>query len=146
MRAAEALHACFAIGAVVVGQLFARPDVAQRSYPDAVAVDLAVAVRPAGVIDVAADVAAEGRIARPAPVDRETPDAAAREIALLAPVRFGRADLLACVLDDEGVFGNRRGRKDARATDAGRPFCDQRLLFYQYRTRPVSTCTKFDEG
>jgi hypothetical protein len=59
------------------------------------------------VVDVAGDVAAERRVARPPLVDVEDPDALPRQVALLAPPRLGLRHQLALVLDDVRVFFDR---------------------------------------
>src|SRR5678815_4815425 len=83
-RTALALDGQLAVGVVVVGELFARKDVATGADPDVLADDLAVAIRLAGVVDEAGDVAADMRVADPAAVDREAPDFAAFEVLRLA--------------------------------------------------------------
>src|SRR4029079_9297821 len=87
--------------------LLPLPDVPRRADPDVPADDLHVAVGPAGMVDVAADVTAERGVARPAVVDGEDPDALPRQVALLAAPGLGLRHELSLVLDDERELGNR---------------------------------------
>src|SRR5688572_25364131 len=87
--AAVALDDLLAVRVVVVGQLFAGLDVPSGPDPDVLADDLAVAVRPAGVIDEARDVAADHGVAHPAAIHREAPDLAALQV-----LRFAREAFL----------------------------------------------------
>src|SRR3954466_12368780 len=98
-RPAAARNARDAVGVVVVGQLLAFADVARGANPDVTADDVDIAVGTTGVIDVARDVAAKRRIARPSIVDDEDPDALARQVAALPAPRFRLRDQLPLVLD-----------------------------------------------
>ena len=62
-RAATALNRAFAVGRVIVGEFLAFTDISSRDDPDGVADDTGIAVRLAGVIDVARDISAYGSIA-----------------------------------------------------------------------------------
>ncbi len=74
---------------VVVRQLFASVDAARRENPDRGADDVDVAIRMAGVIDVARDIAADRGVTRPALVDVEDPDALTRQVPSFAAPPFG---------------------------------------------------------
>src|SRR3954465_15353260 len=102
-RTAQACDPRQAVGVVVVGQLLAFPDPSGRQDPDGLPDHVGIAVRIAGVVDIARDVPADGGIARAPVVDDEDPDAVARQIALLPAPRFALRDELALVLDDSGV-------------------------------------------
>jgi hypothetical protein len=78
-----------AFGVVVVRQLFASVDAARRENPDRGADDVDVAIRMAGVIDVARDIAADRGVTRPALVDVEDPDALTRQVPSFAAPPFG---------------------------------------------------------
>src|SRR5687768_10694029 len=110
-----------AVGHVVVGQLFTRPDVARRYDPDQIADDARVAVRGAGVIDEARDVAANRRVADVEAIQLEAPDVPLLDVAPLALQTFTVGDLLAVVGDDTLVLVDRLGRVDAPAMDRGLP-------------------------
>ena len=73
---APARDRLLAVGAVVVGQLFALRDVAGGADPDRLPDDLRVAVRLAGVIDEARDVAADRGITDVQAIQLEAPDVA----------------------------------------------------------------------
>src|SRR5436190_928690 len=94
-RTAETPNPRDAISVVVVSQFLALADVARRHDPDRVADDVGIAVRTAGMIDVARDVAADRGIAHPPAVDRECPDAVPRQVPLLAPPALRLRDQLA---------------------------------------------------
>src|SRR5205814_9580331 len=96
-----------AVGGVVVGELLALPDRFRRPDPDGLVDDLDPAVRPAAVIDEACDVAADGGISAPPPVDAEYPDAAARQIPCLAGLAVPVPYELAGVVDDPLVLVDR---------------------------------------
>src|SRR5947209_4291288 len=83
-RAAPALDERVAIRVVVVRQLLAAADRARRADPDASVLDVDVAVRLAGVIDEARDVAADARIDHRAVRQLEAPDVPALDVAPLA--------------------------------------------------------------
>ena len=117
-RDAVAGDARRAVGVVVVAQFLALPDVARGPDPDRVADDLAVAVRLAGVVDVLGDVAAHLGVAHPPAVDREAPDVAAPQLVGLAGLALPGRDLLAGVLDDAGVLGDRVQGEDAPAVQS----------------------------
>ena len=68
--------------------------------------DLEPAVRRARVVDEARDVAADGRVAAPAAVHTEDPDAAVGEVARLARLAFVVPDELARVVDDARVLSD----------------------------------------
>jgi hypothetical protein len=74
---------------VVVRQLFASVDAARRENPDRGADDVDVAIRMAGVIDVARDIAADRGVTRRALVDVEDPDARTRQVPSFAAPPFG---------------------------------------------------------
>src|SRR5436309_9165618 len=73
-RAAPALDERVAVRVVVVRQLLAAADRARRADPDASLLDVEVAVRLAGVIDEARDVAANACINHAAVRQLEAPD------------------------------------------------------------------------
>src|SRR5205085_6983933 len=101
---ASARNAGDAVRVVVVGQLLASADPARRLDPDVPPLDVDVAVGAARVVHVARDVAAVGRVARPAIVDFEDPDALPRQVALLPPPRLRLRNELPLVLDNPRVF------------------------------------------
>src|SRR4029453_14268975 len=100
---------------VIVGQLFPRANRAPRADPDHTILDLDPAVRSAGVIDEARDVAADTGVDDPAAVQRETPDAALLQVLPLAREALLMCDLLARIVDDPSVLRNRRRRVHAPA-------------------------------
>ncbi len=75
--------------------------------------DFDPAVRPAGVVDEARDVAADRRVAAPAAVHAEDPDAAFSEVPFLSSLALGIADQFAGVVDDPSVLVDRLEREDA---------------------------------
>jgi hypothetical protein len=78
------------------------------------------------MIDVAGDVAADRRVARPPVVDVEDPDAVARQVAPFTAPRFRLRDELALVLDDERVLGDWLRGIDAPAPIDGGSAVDDR--------------------
>ena len=99
-----ALDDALAVREIVVGQLFARLDVAAGTNPDLMADDFAVAVRLACMVDEAADVAANHRIPHPPPIDREAPDLPALQVLPLALEALLVIDQLAFIGDDALVL------------------------------------------
>src|ERR1043166_3906797 len=99
-RPAAARDQLLTVRVVVVRQLFALPDVPRGADPDRPADDLAVAVRLAAVVDEAREIAADVRVAHPAAVHREAPDASALQVARLAFQALLVIDQLARVVDD----------------------------------------------
>src|SRR5262249_5549974 len=108
---AVARNQLLTIGVVVVGELFARFYVPAGANPDVVPHDMAVAVRPARMVDETCDVAADLCIAHPAPVHGEAPDLAAFQILRFTPEALLVADQLAFVGDDAGVLVDRLKRE-----------------------------------
>ena len=101
---ASALDAGDAVRVVVVGQFLALLDAARGDDPDRMFHDVDITVGVARVIDVAPDVAPDRRIARPARVDREDPDALPWQVAVLAPPAFSLRHQFSLVFDDAGFF------------------------------------------
>src|SRR5581483_12522661 len=99
------------------GQLLTAPDGARGPDPNRAADDVNVAVRMAGVIDEARDVAADARVDHGAVRQLETPDVAVPDVAALAFQALLVGDLLARVVRDPLVFGDRLGRVDAPAVN-----------------------------
>src|SRR3954471_8819 len=120
-RPASARNRPRADRAVVVGELFACADPARRPDPDGAAVDLEPAVRPARVIDEPRDVAADVRVAAPSTVDPERPDAAFRQIPLLALRADGVRNQLSRVVDNPPVLIDRLSGEDAEAVEERSP-------------------------
>src|SRR5581483_12127554 len=112
---AAALDLAFAIRHVIVGELFALTDVARRADPDGVADDVHVAVRPARMVDESRHVAADSRVAHPAPIQLEAPDAAVLHVPPFAPETLLVRDLFARVVDDARVLGDALVRKHSPA-------------------------------
>src|SRR5512134_3999797 len=104
---------------VVVGQLFARLDIAPRAYPDHLPHDLAVAIRLAPVVDEPADVAANHRIAHPPSIDSEAPDFTALEISPLSFEALFVIDELAVVGHDALVLVDRFECEDSPTVKRG---------------------------
>src|SRR5687767_7025437 len=102
-RPASTLNRRFPVGRIVVGELLTRLDVPGGDDPDRLADNLRVAVRFAGVIDVAGDVAADGGVANVEAIELEAPDVAALQVADLALEADRVANLLARVVDDAFV-------------------------------------------
>src|SRR5439155_4609787 len=73
----------FAIGVVMVRNLLAPPDRSRRANPNHPVRDMDVAVRPAGMIDVSGDIAADARVDDRAVRQLEAPDVAAADVAPL---------------------------------------------------------------
>jgi len=119
-RPAQALDAGHTFRVVVVGQLFAFSDRSCGDDPDRAADDVRIAVRPARVIDVPRDVAAERSITRPPFIDVEDPDPLPRQISLLPAPALGLGYQRALVLDDTGIFVDRLAGIDAPAGNARR--------------------------
>ena len=86
--------------------------------------DLRVAVRRAGMIDVARDVAAHGGIADVESVQLEAPDVAFLQVPRLALEALAVGDLLASVVNDPCVLGDRPGREHAPALNRRTPLFD----------------------
>ncbi len=107
-----------AVRAVVVAQLLSLADVPGRADPDRVADHLGVAVRRAGMIDIARDVAADRRIADVQPIQLETPDVALLQVPDLALQALLVRNLLAVVGDDARVLVNGLGGEDAPALNS----------------------------
>jgi len=116
---AAAPYRAHAIGRVVVRQLLAAADVAGGANPDGVPDDLCVAVRGAGVIDIAGDVAAHGRITHIQVIQLETPDVTSLQVSPLTLQALLVRDLLTGVMNDSRVLGDRQGGKDSPPLDAG---------------------------
>ena len=114
-RAAAARDRLVALGVVVVGQLFARLDVARRADPDRLVDDVDPAVRLARVVDEPRDVAADVGVAAPVAVDPEHPDAALAQVAILAALALLVGDELAGVVDDALVLVDGLDGEDAKA-------------------------------
>ena len=114
----------FPVSVIVVGQLFTLPDRARRPDPDDPVGDVHVAVRPASVIDKTRDVAADRRIDDGPPRQFDAPDVPAFPVPTLAFQALLVGDLLAGVIDDAGVLGNRARGVDAPPMDLRSPFLD----------------------
>src|SRR5690606_38653626 len=112
---APARNAGTAVRFVVVGQLLAGRDVARGADPDHVAHDLRVAVGLAVMVDEAGDVAADGCVTHPPTVEDEAPDVPLLEVLPLAAIALLPRDLLAGVVHDPRVLGDRLEREDAPA-------------------------------
>ena len=97
---------------IVVGDLLAGLDRPYRAQDHLALYQRAFCVRPAGVVGVAADVAAGRSIQGPAAVDLE--HVAAAGLAL-ARARFAGGDAAAGILDDERALGDRRGGEQAES-------------------------------
>src|ERR1044072_1401723 len=104
-RPAQALNRADSVSRIVVGELGAALDVPGGNDPDGVADDPRIAVRRAGVIDIARDVAADRGIADVMLIQLEAPDVALFEVAPLALQAFLVPDLLAGVMNDALVLG-----------------------------------------
>src|SRR5205807_2116435 len=110
-----------AVGVVVVGELFAARDAARGADPDRAVLDLDVAVRAAGMIDEARDVAADTGVDDGAVRELEAPDVAAPDVAALTPEALLVGDLLAGIVDDARVFRDGPRRVDSPSMDPGPP-------------------------
>src|SRR5215471_1994059 len=117
-RRAAALDEALAVSVVVVRQLFAFPYVPGGPNPNHTVLDVDIAVRTTGMIDVPGVVAAHARVDDPAVGQFEAPDVAMLDVAALPFEALLVRDLLAGVVDDALVLANRRGRVDAPAVDA----------------------------
>jgi hypothetical protein len=96
--------------AVIDGDLFVRPDTAAGDIDDAMLAPLdGVDVRPAGVIDVARDVAAGRAVDRPVRVDLEHIARATR----FAPFGLGIGHPPSDIADDELTFPESSGCEQA---------------------------------
>ncbi len=104
---------------VVVGNLLARFDRSDRAQDHLALYNRALGIRPAGMVGIAADVAARRAVDGPAAVDLEHVAGALR---LLARLRLARRNALAGIFDDEGATPDRCGGEQAepgrRAADA----------------------------
>jgi hypothetical protein len=118
-RPATALDGAFTDRGVVVGQLFAAADAPRCPNPDRLADDFPPAVGCARVIDEARDVAVDGGIPAPGPIQAEDPDAALLEVPLFPRAAVAIAHELASVVDDPRVLVDRPVGKDAPAVDFG---------------------------
>jgi hypothetical protein len=103
-------HVVEVIGAVVVGDLVARLDVLDRTQEHAVADLVGFDVRPAGVVGVAAEIAASRTIDGPAAIDLIEIAVATRLKLLCLVIR----QFAALVLDDTGAFADRLGGKQSQ--------------------------------
>ena len=81
--ATPARNSSKSVRVVVVCQLLPLFDVPRCQDPDRVADDVDITVGMAGVIDVSRDIATDGRVARPAAIDCEDPDALVWQVAEL---------------------------------------------------------------
>src|SRR5688500_10776867 len=92
---------------VVVGQLLARRDVADRLDPDAAVIDHGVAVRIARMVDEAGVVAVHRRVDYQVVVDREQERMMTLPLHVgVARVRLRRSEPFAGVLDQPHALGN----------------------------------------
>ena len=120
------------------------------------------------MIDVPRDVAADRGVAHVQAIQLEAPDMALLQVPDLALETLAIGDLLTVVGDDALVLGDGLGGEDAPALESwsavfrssvarnsyslpgpGRNTGDDShhdRIGYQYRTRPTSTCTKFEIG
>ena len=121
------------VSGIVVGELFPFPDTLRGAYPDGVADDLRVAVRSAGVVDVARDVAADRGIANVQSIQLEAPDVALFQVPHFPLQAFAVGDLLAVIRDDACVFGNWLCGEDAPTVDLGMTFFDQDFQVLRFR-------------
>src|SRR5262245_17200874 len=116
-----ALDNALAVREIVVGQLFAGPDVAAGANPDLLADDLAITVRLAGVVDEAADVAANHGVPHPLPVHGEAPDLTALQVLALTLEALLVIDQLAFIGNDALVLVDGLKGKDAPTVELGSP-------------------------
>src|SRR5581483_8467185 len=106
--------------------------------------------RPAGMIDVARDVAADAGVDHRAARELEAPDVALPDVPPLAREALAVRDLLARVMDNPLVLGDGPGGEDAPSVNAGPPLLDHdpvvsppRLLYSSDRMRLWTTlCRK----
>ena len=125
---ALALDEPFTVRVVVIGELFALPDLAIRADPDGASVDVDVTVRVAGVIDEARVVAADAGVDHRAIGELEAPDVAVLDVARLSLQTDLVGNLLARVVDDARVLRNRLRRVDAPPLNLLTPLFNHRLL------------------
>ena len=123
-RPAAARDLFFSVSVIVVGQLFTPPDLARCPDPDDPAGDVHVAVRLAGVIDKARDVATDCRVDDGPIRQLEAPDVPVFPVPTLALQAFLVGDLLAGVVDDACVLRNRARGVDAPSMDLRSPLLD----------------------
>lgn len=109
---------------IVVGQLFTLTDRARCPDPDDPAGDVHVAVRLAGVIDKARDVATHCRVDDGPIRQLEAPDVPVLPVPTLALQAFLVGNLLAGVIDDACVLRNRVRGVDAPSMDLRSPLLD----------------------
>ena len=121
---AAADNLLFTVSVIVVSQLLTLADRARRPDPDDPAGDVHVAVRLAGVIDETRDVAADRRIDDGPIRQLEAPDVPAFPVPTLAFQALLVGDLLAGVIDDASVLGNRAHGIDAPPMDPRSPLLD----------------------
>ena len=133
-RPALTRNQLLAVGEVVIGQLFARLDITRRADPDRLrlADDVAVTIRFTGVIDESGDVAANVRIAYPAAIHGETPDAPLLQIPGLASQALLVIDQLASVIDDACVLVNGLESEYAPAVDSRAAAHDSRKFRFTW--------------
>src|SRR3954471_2619406 len=103
---------------VVVGELLARPHVANGFDPDATVLDDSVAVRIARVVYEPRCVAVHRRIDHDVVVDREQERVVALTSAVgIARIRFSRRESRARILDQAGTSRNATCRERAHSLD-----------------------------
>lgn len=109
---------------IVVSQLLTLADRARRPDPNDPAGDVHVAVRLAGVIDKARDVAPDCRVNDRPPRQLEAPDVPTFPVPTLALQALLVGYLLAGVIDDTGVLGDLARGVDAPSVDLRSPLLD----------------------
>ena len=99
VRPAPAVDQAFAVGVVVICELFAPPYRPCRSNPDDAVLDVDIAIRLAGMIDEPCNVSADARINDCSISELEAPDMTTLDVSTFPLEAFLIRDLLACVMN-----------------------------------------------
>ena len=121
---AAANNLLFPVSVIVVSQLLTLANRARRPDPNDPAGDVHVAVRLAGVVDKARDVAADCCVNDRSPRQLEAPDVPTFPVPTLALQALPVRDLLAGVIDDTGVLGDLARGVDAPSVNVRSPLLD----------------------
>src|SRR5215510_3163969 len=122
VRPAAAADQAFAVGVVIVCELFAPPYRPGRPNPDDAVLDVDIAVRAAGMIDEPCDVSADARINDCSISELEAPDMTTLDVSTFPLEAFLIRDLLACVVNNPLVLGDAGGTENAPAMNRRPPF------------------------
>jgi hypothetical protein len=118
----------FPIRVVVIGELLALLDRPRGADPDDSILDLDIAVRPAGMVDVAGDVASDAGVDHRTVRHLEAPDVAAFHVPALPQQTLLVGDLLARVVNDPRVLGDGGGGIHPPTVNSRSPFFNHQTI------------------